>query len=410
VRKAFAVAAAAAVILAGVATAQTPGGRLPRDAVVVAGPTESGARLFVYDRGGAICGSPRRPRARAWSEGCGVPSGRLRDANISFHEERGRPLLVWGLVAPSVASVEIVFAGRARVAANTTDGAAYRGAHAGRVRFFLLEAPRGSGGVLYLRLVGSDGSLLAAVDATHGSGATSGRRVEVERGRVGRLPWSLWAFTSRMLVPLPGEEERVVTRTCVGLAPARRPRGAYVEGRTRVCDDPDFPTRPAYDALRTCSPIGLQVLGLLPPGVGRLAAVLGDGTRRELPLSRLPAAMGRRRAFGLAIARDVALRTLVLSEGGHRRRVLGGIGPGLADCPDSSTGYLLGFDLAPPRFGSEPPALKLRDEGTLLCATLGLPGPVAPRSIVTRGLTTRRQRLRLPTAASQCGYQEDVTW
>ena len=120
--------------------------------------------------------------------------------------------------------------------------------------------------------------------------------------------------------------------------------------------------------------------------------------------------MGRRRAFGLAIARDVALRTLVLSEGGHRRRVLGGIGPGLADCPDSSTGYLLGFDLAPPRFGSEPPALKLRDEGTLLCATLGLPGPVAPRSIVTRGLTTRRQRLRLPTAASQCGYQEDVTW
>ena len=130
-RKAFAVAAAAAVILAGVATAQTPGGRLPRDAVVVAGPTESGARLFVYDRGGAICGSPRRPRARAWSEGCGVPSGRLRDANISFHEEHGRPLLVWGLVAPSVASVEIVFAGGARVAANTTDGAAYRSAHAG---------------------------------------------------------------------------------------------------------------------------------------------------------------------------------------------------------------------------------------------------------------------------------------
>jgi hypothetical protein len=35
----------------------------------------------------------------------------------------------------------------------------------------------------------------------------------------------------------------------------------------------------------------------------------------------------------------------------------------------------LGFRLAPPRFGSEPPALKLRDDGNLLCATLGLPDP-----------------------------------
>jgi hypothetical protein len=377
------VAAAAVVILAGVAAAQPPGGRLPRDAVVVAGPTESGARLFIYDRGGFLCGAPRRPRPRAQSEGCGRASGRLRDPDIFVHPERGRPLLVWGVVAPGVASLEIVFAGGDRLAATTTDGPAYLGRHAGRVRFFLVEAPRSGDRVLYVRLLDSTGALLAAVDPSHGSGVP-GRSVDVGRGRtVGatklsvppHLPWSLRALTRRVLIPLPGDEERVVTRSCVLLAPAVRTRRQYLLERVEVCDDPDFPDRLDYTARRSCDPTGLQVLGLVPPRVGRVVAVLGDGSRQRLPLRRLPARMGRRRAFALALARDVALRALLAWEGGRRRPLIAGIGPGLADCPGVSRDYELGLGLAPPRFGAEPPALKIRDDGNLLCATLGLPDP-----------------------------------
>jgi hypothetical protein len=374
-RTAGAAFAAAVLVLPGVAGAQPPGERLPGHAVVAAGPTESGARLFVYDRGGYLCGAPRRPRPRAESEGCGLASGRLRDPNIYFHPERGRPLLVWGVVAPSVASLQIVFAAGERVAATTTDGPAYRGAHSGRVRFFLVEArpPRG-GRPLYVRLLDSAGKLLAAVDPTHGSGVPS-RSVEVGRGRVGRLPWSLRALARRVLLPLPGDEERIVSRVCVGLEPADRSRRPYLLEGAEVCDDPDFPERLDYSARRSCDAIGLQLLGLVPPRVGRLVAVLGDGTRQRVPLRRLPARMGRRRAFALALARDVALRALLAWEAGRRRQLIGGIGPGLADCPGASRDYELGFRLAPPRFGSEPPALKLRDDGNLLCATLGLPDP-----------------------------------
>jgi hypothetical protein len=384
VRTACAAVAAAALVLPGVAAAQPPGERLPGDAVAVAGPTESGARLFVYDRGGQLCGVPRRPRPRAQSEGCGPPSPRLRGAIVAFHPERGRPLLVWGFVAPSVASVEIMSAGGGLVAADTTAGAAYRGAHAGRVRFFLAEAPRGAP-VLYLRLLGADGTLLAAFDPTFGGGAP-GRPVEVGRGQtVGAdrpapsvprgLPWSLRALTRRVHTPLPGDEERVLTRSCVLLAPAVRTRRQYMLERVEVCHDPDFPNRPDYTARRSCDPIGIQVLGLVPHGTGRVVAILGDGSRRRLPVRRLPAGMGDRRAFALALARDVALRSLTVPESGRRRRLIGGIGPGLADCPGGSSDYEFGFGPPRPWSGPQPPALQLRDEGVLLCATLGLPDP-----------------------------------
>jgi hypothetical protein len=72
---------------------------------------------------------------------------------------------------------------------------------------------------------------------------------------------------------------------------------------------------------------------------------------------------------------EVALRELVALQGGRRDVQVGGLGPGVFDCPDSSSGYLFGLSLSLPPFGPGPPALQLRDEGVLLCATLGLPDP-----------------------------------
>jgi hypothetical protein len=125
---------------------------------------------------------------------------------------------------------------------------------------------------------------------------------------------------------------------------------------------------------RTCGPVGIQIAGLADPGV-RLLAVLGDGSRRRVALHSLPGRFGGRRAFALLLEPQVALRELVAIEGGRRDVQIRGLAPGVFDCPDSSSGYLFGLPVSSPPLGPGPPALRLRDEGVLLCATLGLPDP-----------------------------------
>lgn len=372
-RIAFAFAALSLIGLPGLAEAQPPGAGLPRDAVLVAGPTVSGARLFVRDEGRHLCASVISRGSD--SETCGAAPERLREPLISVDKNGRGPDFVWGIVSPEVASVELVSARGRRVATDTTAGVRYHGKHAGELRFFLVEArwQRGDG-LLYARLLDSNGALLAAVDTSSYGSSQRGRETQVARGRVARAPWSLRVFTRRELVPLPGDEERVVTERCVALALPSRFAGRHPQTHTDACDDPDSP-RPVDIALaRTCGPIGIQVAGLARFGV-RLRAVLGDGSHLRVPLHALPPRFGPRRAFALPLAPTVALQSLVAIEDGRRHVELGGIGPGTVDCPDSSSGFLTGYDLRLPRFGSAPPALQLRDDGVLLCATLGLPDP-----------------------------------
>ena len=87
--------------------------------------------------------------------------------------------------------------------------------------------------------------------------------------------------------------------------------------------------------------------------------------RVRVPLHSLPPRFGGRRAFALMLEPEVALRELVALEGGRRDVQVGGLGPGVFDCPESSSGYLFGFSLSLPPFGPGPPALQLRDEGVL---------------------------------------------
>lgn len=332
-------------------------------AVRVVGPTPSGALLFVYHKRDLLCGGPRRRSARGWSEACTAEVGQLRDPLISVDRDRAGPTLVWGFVAPAVATVEIVFAGGSRAIAPTTDGPAYRGRYAGQVRFFMVEAGRDQ--PLYARLLGSAGVLLAAIDATDGRGAEVRTPRVLSPGRTAGAAWTLRASTNRLLVPLPDDQERIVTRTCVSLTGA---------ARVEFCDDPDLPRRPKYAIERSCSPVGIQILGLVSPDVGRLVAVLGDGSRRRVPLRLLPHRLGPRRAFALVLDPGTALRRLIAVEADRRRVLAGGLGPGLVDCPATTSVYSVDA-FALPRDGPGPPALLVRDEETLLCFTIGLPDP-----------------------------------
>jgi hypothetical protein len=126
---------------------------------------------------------------------------------------------------------------------------------------------------------------------------------------------------------------------------------------------------------RGCGVPGLIAIGLSPPGARGVVAVLGDGRRARVPLRRLPDRFGGSRAFALVLAPRMAVRRVVALGPGGRRMLVDGVGPGNADCPNSTTSYVFGLDFAPPRLGPGPPALQVRDEGVLLCATIGRPAP-----------------------------------
>jgi hypothetical protein len=360
-------------LLTATAAAQRPDFGLPDRAVLVAGPI-SGARLYVWDERSGLCGALVQKGSESGSCGAGDPE--LSHPMISFDQGgRGSPSFIWGFVPPEVVSVELVSADGRRIPARTTAGSPYHGKHAGEVRFFLQEARLRRGDApLYVRLLDADGALLAAVDTAFlGDGDHRGA-AQVARGRLAAARWALRAFAARQLAPLPGDEERVVTRHCVALEVRRSGSGwDPLQTGSYACDDPDYLRPVDMDVSRSCGPAGIQISGLADAGV-RLRAVLGDGSRRRVALHSLPPRFAGRRAFALVLAPTVALRQLVAIEDGRREVEVDGIAPGVFDCPGSSTGYLFAFG-SEPAFGPGPPALQLRDDGVLLCATLGMPDP-----------------------------------
>jgi hypothetical protein len=343
--------------------------------VPVAGPTASGARLYVWDEKDYLCGSVLRARARSRSTSCGggAPEG-LRSPMIHVNTHGSGRNDVWAAVSPEVAAVDVVFASGRRLHATTTAGERYRGRHAGSVRFFLIDGrwPR-TDYPLYLRLLAADGSLLAAAEADSSFPDGPRHQTVVARGRLGEATWTLRAFTEPRLGSLPGAEERLVRARCLSFR--ARGRGPFPQGGGSECDLPDYPQLPLLGLDRTCGPIGIQAFGLLRPGA-RIVAELGDGSRVRPRTFSLPRRFGGMRAFALPLPPTVALRKLIRIEEGHREVELGGVGPGVADCPDtlSSYGFYFAFSFELPKPVPEP-ALELRDEGVLLCATLGRPDP-----------------------------------
>jgi hypothetical protein len=344
----------------------------PQRGVPVAGPTPSGGQLFAFDQRGDLCLAVRRPGQRLPGSICGDQVPRLRTPTLNFQTfGRGRPAFAWGVVAPEVRAVEAVFPSGRRISTETSEGAAYRGRLAGRVRFFVAETRAEP---LYVRLLDQAGQLLAAEEMNPDSHDRAAGSVRVARGRILGERWRLSAFRRPRLRPLPGDEERIVQETCVDVQHSGGPLSGP-SPEVRICADPDGAFGPwNFEVDTACRGVGLAAVGFAPPTARRLVAVLGDGRRVPVPLRELPARFGDERPFLLVLGPRTALRRLVAFESGGSRTLVTGIAPGISYCPHSVSSFITSLGLVGgPRFGPGGPALQVRDEGVLLCATIGQP-------------------------------------
>jgi hypothetical protein len=379
------------------AAAQVPS--VPKDAPVVAGPTPSGARLVAFDDKRRLCLallSRHERRAFAYPQ-CERPRHSLREVNLDSGATN-RVAQHWGVVEPEVASVDLVLRRGRSVHVPTSEGAAYKGQYAGKVRFLVAEVRGGFRfmSARYLRLYDAAGTLLGLGDA-YGAESRVGRSRELARGTTSGAPWSFEALRMRQLASLPGQEERFVELSCVEVrrrGSLRAPTRDFYDARSRArtCVNPEVRRSVAELQLdQECSRLGLVATGIVTPEVQAVVAVLGDGSRRPLLLRRVP---GGGHAFALVVGRRVALRRLVgVTRGGGRRLLRDSAGPGVLRCGDSGA-LVFSYDLRP-FLPSGPIALRVYDDGVELCATLGLPTrhpdecsypPIAPEDawILTR--------------------------
>jgi hypothetical protein len=341
----------------------------PRDAPVVAGPTDSGARLLAFDRGRRLCLALSQRGDPDPYPDCERPSGRLRSPSSASSYD-GSSGLSWqlGTVSSEVAGVELVFGGGPRVRVPTEAGDAYDGRYAGQVRFYLAEY-RGFREPLYIRLLGADGATLAVPQFLSFLYRRVGPPRTLLEGGAGERRWSLRGVTRRTLAGVPGHEERIIDLECIDLDPRRgRPLA-------EACANPDFAEEAhIFSSSEACRPIGRAVTGMVTQDVRAVTAVLGSGKVRRLRLHRLPAQYAGRRAFALALGLRAAVRRLVVLRGdGTRRVLLEGLAPGSLRCGENSIfAYAYTEEQSGPR---GPLAWTVYDRGVLLCSTLGSPRP-----------------------------------
>jgi hypothetical protein len=328
----------------------------PAGAPVVA--TLPGAALVAFDHGGKLCLGLRGAGPAA----CDVPPHGILDPFIDGTASRGTSVL-WGVTSTDAASVEVLALGK-RVTAPVSGGA-YTGRFAGQVRFFLVAV---SGQPYRVLLRDGQGRVVGGTD--FGRGLTIGRPATIRRGTLGGKRWRALLYQTTHLEPTPRDRGRTERLTCVRIAfGAQRSLG---DG----CSGPELdPASVSVSPREHCNPDGLALSGLAGSDVRRIDAVLGDGTRRPVPLTALPARFAERRhAYALVLAPGIAVRALRIVENGRARTLAVGQAPGGATCaPRSSiTGsYIVGLGSAAPHATSTGPVIA-RDDGDLLCVGLGV--------------------------------------
>jgi hypothetical protein len=365
--------------------AQAPAGDslkpTPADAPVVAGPLADGARLVAFDRGDSLCLDVLRPRERISFPDCqrGTPVS-LRQVRPT--EEFGpRPTWHYGVVPAAVAAVEVELTTGERTRVATEPGDAYTGTVAAPDdRFFLTVTP-GNDRPQLLRMFAADGTLIAVTDDPFADfrpdGRPPGPRVAGGRG------FAVFGHRMRRLAPTPLEPERYDTTVCATARLVAEPGRGDVEACT-------FARRGLFGNAAlvrvggSCD-AGL-VVGLTAARVRRVVLVLGDGTRRSVR-TRTARVLRARRAFGLRIGPDVAVRRYVALDGRGRGVARGWVrsAPSFAQCPPpeaqtSFGSFAVAIAVVTPRRAPVPagaPPLVAYDRGDELCVG---PGAVDPRA------------------------------
>jgi hypothetical protein len=347
------------------------------------------AALVAFDHGGQLCFGLR-------SEGpatCDAPPHGYFDPLV-LGSVLNRTHVLYGVTTTPAVSVEVLEPGK-RITGPVGAGA-YAGRFAGQVRFFVVAITSQPYRVL---LRDAAGRVLAGTDV--GPTPPLGHPVEVARGRLGGERWRAAVYQTSDLRPTPLDRGRTERLTCVRIAfGSERP----LDGG---CSGPEVdPRTVSVTPLDHCGPSALRLTGMAGSDVRRIDAVLGDGSRRRVPLYALPAGFGDpRRAYALVLEPGVAVRALRIVERSRARMLTVGQAPGGARCGRSSNSgsSIIGvyFDATGPQAGATGP-LVARDDRDLLCVGLGaivagdcqVP-PIDPllSRIQTRGSGTQRALL-----------------
>jgi hypothetical protein len=381
------------------------GGRAAGEGPPVAlGPTGSGAVLRAFDSGRReLCIRVEVPLEAG--EDCDrVPSS--PDVAVVGAVARRGATAAGGAVSPSVADVEIEYMDGARKRGPALDGA-YRGRHAGSVRFFLVERADGARPWL-ARLIGADGELLAALMLGDPPAVRGPRRLAGGRFPTGRARWELRALVRRVVAPVPGTLDRVEDEPCLVV----RYRGASElrcvaaePGLWRAVDSNELRLDRGGDF---DAPGRYLVWGFASARAVQLRVVLGDGRRARVPVRRMPDELASTaRWFAWVTPRRAAVRRVVALDA--RRRVLARSETPLA--PPTVRG-IFGLGLTAPLVPAAPPRLALgplrrdpdarlllRSVGAYLCAEIdhpdtdepscGLPPRLAIQAVIAARATRR---------------------
>ena len=129
----------------------------------------------------------------------------------------------------------------------------------------------------------------------------------LRRGGAGGRAWRLSSYRQQVLSPTPLLPERKVTVTCLSVKV-----GGAIDG---VCDDEQLATALvlAGASARCCSPLGITVAILVRSEVRRVTLVLGDGSRRAVPLRDVPGDPDGLAAGITFVGPSLAIRRMVVT-------------------------------------------------------------------------------------------------
>jgi hypothetical protein len=168
----------------------------------VAGPTAGGLRLVVTDRHDTVCYTLREHDEEV-EQSC-APTAPEPDEAEPFRSG------TVGVAGTGVTAVDAEWPDARRQRVDTSDGSAYQGRLAGKVRFWLADPIEG-GQPWLVRVYGADGALISAT-------AFGGDPVVVPRRTLAHGPgWTLFAQTLRLLDPLPDQLDRVIDQPQIGV-------------------------------------------------------------------------------------------------------------------------------------------------------------------------------------------------
>lgn len=197
-------------------------------------------------------------------------------ADFSFEGASGVLVVTGTAIAAVETKADGKVLARAETAASPLPGAA------AELRFAFLPEPKSraeANAIDEIALLDATGAVRRARQPFFSEITPAGRTLR-RGGRHGRS-WRLSSYRQRVLSPTPLLPERKVTVTCLSVEVGDASDG--------VCDDERLATVPSLPVIsQSCSPLGITVAVLARSQVRRVTLVLGDGSRRAVPLRSVP--------------------------------------------------------------------------------------------------------------------------